>query len=217
MVAQLEIYWLGHAAFKLKTSKGLLIYLDPYQIKKGSEKADLIVSTHSHFDHFSAKDVKKLWKDGTLLIGPKSCEAEMNQFKGKFLEIGQTYEKKGVRVELVPSYTIQKSTHPKLNNWAGILIHLGDISIYHAGDTERIPEMKDLATRNITVELLPCGGTYTMDFEESTDAAVDIQPKKVIPMHNWNKDLNEFKEKLASKDPNIQVILLQEKGEPLRI
>jgi L-ascorbate metabolism protein UlaG (beta-lactamase superfamily) len=72
--------------------------------------------------------------------------------------------------------------------------------------------MKDLKKRNITVALLPCGGNYTMDFEEASDAAVDIRPEIVVPMHNWDKDLNSFKDIMAKKDSKIRVEILTEKS-----
>ena len=72
--------------------------------------------------------------------------------------------------------------------------------------------MKDLAKRHITVAMLPCGGTYTMDFEEATDAVLDIKPEIVIPMHNWNKDLQEFKSLMEKKDPKIKVEILDTKS-----
>jgi len=182
----MELFWLGHAAFKIKMFDGVIIYLDPYQIKKDAEKADIIVSSHTHGDHFSKADIKKLIKDGTIVIGPASCANSLEKFNALPLKIGDSYERKDLTIELIPAYTIKKGTHPKSNNWAGMIIESAGKSIYHAGDTERIPEMKDLAKRNITVALLPCGGTYTMDFEEATNAALDINPEIVVPMHNFH-------------------------------
>jgi len=72
--------------------------------------------------------------------------------------------------------------------------------------------MKDLVKRNITVALLPCGGIYTMDFEEAIEVALDIKPEIVVPMHNWGKDLNEFKELLEKKDPTIKVEILENRS-----
>ena len=118
---------------------------------------------------------------------------------------------KDLSIELFPAYTIKKNTHPKSNEWAGIIIESGGKSVYHAGDTGRIPEMKNLAKRNITVALLPCGGIYTMDFEEAIEVALDIKPEIVVPMHHWGKDLNEFKELLEKKDPTIKVEILENK------
>lgn len=212
MDAQMEIFWLGHASFKIKMFSGRIIYLDPYNIKNGEEKADIIVSSHSHGDHFSRSDIKKLWKDDTILLGPVSIAGSLIKFDGQALEIGEEFAYKDFTIELFPAYTIKKGTHPKSNNWVGTIIESAGKSVYHAGDTERIPEMKELASRKITVALLPCGGTYTMDFEEATDAALDIQPEIVVPMHNWEKDLNPFRELMAKKDSKIKVEILTKKS-----
>lgn len=212
MDAQMEIFWLGHACFKIQMFSGRIIYFDPYNIENSEEKADIIVSSHTHGDHFSRSDIKKLWKDDTVLLGPASIESSLKKFDGKGLEIGEVFAYKDLSIELFPAYTIKKITHPKSNNWTGTIIESAGKSVYHAGDTERIPEMKELRNRNITVALLPCGGTYTMDFEEATDAAVDIQPEIVVPMHNWDKDLSSFKDVMAKKDSNIKVEILTEKS-----
>ncbi len=213
----MEITWLGHAAFKIKTPSGRIIYLDPYQIKKGEEKADIIVSTHSHSDHFDSSSIQNLMKDDTVVIGPESIASSLQKFDGTPLKLGDSFDYKDLSIELVPAYNIKKPNHPKRNKWAGIIVTTEDKSVYHAGDTERIPEMKDLANRNITVAMMPCGGTYTMDFDEATDSIVDVKPKIAIPMHNWGKDLTKFKELIEKKDPSIKVEILEEGGEPLRI
>ena len=212
MESQMEIFWLGHAAFKVTMFSGRIIYLDPYNIKEGEEKADIIISSHTHGDHFSTTDIKKLWEDSTILIGPNSIASSLAEFNGKPLKFGEEFAYKDFRIELFPAYTIKKSTHPKSNGWAGTIIESAGRSVYHAGDTERIPEMKDLAKRNITVALLPCGGTYTMDMEEATDAAMDIRPEIVVPMHSWGADLNKFKEIMNTKDPSIKVEILENKS-----
>ncbi len=216
-MAQMEITWLGHAAFKIKTHSGRIIYLDPYQIKKGEEKADIIISTHSHGDHFDSSSIQSLMKDDTIVIGPESIASSLQKFNGTPLKLGQSFNYKDLSIELVPAYNIKKPNHPKRNEWAGIIVTSEDKSVYHAGDTERIPEMKDLANRNITVALMPCGGTYTMDFDEATDSIIDVKPKIAIPMHNWGKDLTKFKELVEKKDPSIKVEILEEGGKPLII
>ena len=72
---QLQIEWLGHAAFRVKVFSGRVIYLDPYQIKDGEEKADIIVSSHSHPDHFDSGSIQKLMKDDTIVLGPESISS----------------------------------------------------------------------------------------------------------------------------------------------
>jgi len=207
----MEIFWKGHACFMIRMFSGRIIYLDPYKVSKDEEKADIIVSSHNHGDHFSKSDIKKLWKEGTILLGPESIANNLKDFDGQSLKIGETFDYKDFSIELVPAYTIKKQTHPKSNGWTGTIIESAGKSVYHAGDTERIPEMKTLAKRNITVAMLPCGGTYTMDFEEATDAAMDIQPEIVVPMHNWGKDLKEFEKIMNKKNPNIKVEILENK------
>ncbi len=205
---KLEIHWISHACFKIKTDSGKVIYLDPYQIPDDEEKADIIVASHGHFDHFDNSAVKAVWKDSTIVIGPASESKKLKKLSGKGLKIGESIDIDDIKITLVPSYTIKKGTHPKGNEWAGIIVEAEGKKVYHAGDTERIPEMKDL--KDITVALMPCGGTYTMDFEESSEAVLDFKPEFVVPMHNWSKDLYEYKELMAKKDPNIKVKILED-------
>jgi L-ascorbate metabolism protein UlaG (beta-lactamase superfamily) len=212
MESQMELFWLGHAGFKIKLFSGRIICLDPYQIKEDKEKADIIICSHTHGDHFSKSDIKKVWKDNTILIGPTSIKKDVEKFSGQTLKFGEQLKLKDLTIELVPAYTIIKNTHPKSNNWSGTILTSGNKSVYHAGDTERIPEMKELSKRGINVAILPCGGIYTMDFDEATDAALDIKPEIVVPMHNWDKDLQEFKRIMLKKDPKIRVEILEQKS-----
>ena len=187
----MEIFWLGHASFKIKTDDGKIIYLDPYQISKEEEKADIIISSHEHGDHFDKKSIKNLVKENTLVIGPESISDNLQKFNGKGLALNEPFEIAGIKIELVPAYNIKRMRpgtnepfHPKEKGWAGTVLEKEGKKIYHAGDTEHIPEMKELTPKKIDVALLPCGGTYTMDFEESCDVAAEIKPKIVVPMHN---------------------------------
>ena len=122
MDAQMEIFWLGHAAFKVVMFSGIIIYLDPYRIKKGEEKADIIISSHGHGDHFSKSDIKKLMKDDTILLGPMSCAYQLEECNGRPLEIGESFDRKDFSIEFVPAYTIKKSTHPKSSGGIGTII-----------------------------------------------------------------------------------------------
>jgi L-ascorbate metabolism protein UlaG (beta-lactamase superfamily) len=86
------------------------------------------------------------------------------------------------------------------------LITMGEKTIYHAGDTDFIPEMKNL--RNVYLALLPSGGTYTMDNLEAAEAALAIKPEFVIPIHRWNTNPDEFKHNVEAKS-KLKVILLK--------
>jgi L-ascorbate metabolism protein UlaG (beta-lactamase superfamily) len=93
----------------------------------------------------------------------------------------------------------------------GYLIRTEGRTIYHAGDTDFIPEMEKL--NNVDLALLPTGDKYTMDNSEAAEAAIAIKPKTA--MHTWEKDREEFKQKKEAKS-KIKVVLLKE-GEEYRV
>lgn len=188
LVNKLEIeknlFWIGHASFYIKTG-GMNIFIDPFRISDSvAEKADLILVTHAHMDHNSKEDIDKIRTPDTKFIGAAKCLdwKEKNQiavaapgFKTKFANVS---------IEAVPSYNLNKDrlkNHPKAENWVGYILEIDGKRIYHAGDTDMIPEMKTL--RDIDVALLPMGGTYTMAADEAIEAARAIKPRTVIPMH----------------------------------
>jgi len=85
-----------------------------------------------------------------------------------------------VTITAVPAYNIGKPFHPKANGWLGFVVEIDGVRVYHAGDTDFIPEMKHL---QIDVALLPVSGTYVMTADEAIQAARTIKPRVVIPMH----------------------------------
>ena len=171
----MEITWLGHAGFMLEGVKR--VYIDPYQIKTGLPPADIVLVTHSHFDHFSQNDIKRILDDSTVIVAPSDCKMSGNV---RNVKPGDTIEIGGVRIEAVPAYNIGKRFHPKGSGWVGYVVEMDGVRVYHAGDTDLIPEMKSI---NADVALLPIGGTYTMNVSEAIEAAKTIKPKLAIPMH----------------------------------
>jgi len=188
-----KIHWLGHASFYIEAPQGI-IYIDPYQLKPGLPKADIILITHEHFDHFSVSDIKEIAKPETIIVGPKEIEKKMD-YSLKILRPQEKINLKGIEIEAVPSYNLNKNFHPKSQGYLGFIITVDNFRIYHAGDTDLIPEMKTLKP---DIVLLPVGGTYTMNAKEAAEAVNLINPKIAIPMH-WGgivgseKDAEEFK------------------------
>ncbi|MBA3065989.1 MBL fold metallo-hydrolase [bacterium] len=174
------IFWLGQSAFRIE-SQGKILYIDPYNITDADKKADLILVTHAHFDHCSPPDVKKIMKKGTIIAAAESCESKFEN-EIKTMRPGDRFDEAGFSVEAVRAYNTNKNFHPKSNGWLGFVINLPDRrKVYHAGDTDNIPDMKDI--KNIDIALLPVGGTYTMTPEEAAEAALVLSPKIAIPMH----------------------------------
>jgi L-ascorbate metabolism protein UlaG (beta-lactamase superfamily) len=167
----------------LLVTNGKVLWIDPFQVTHGDPKADLLLITHAHGDHCSAGDMQKVIKPETTVVGPPDCIAKAPVDEAKKIAVapGDRKTLEGFSIEVVPAYNIDKPHHPKANNWVGYIISAGGRSLYHAGDTDRIPEMK---TFQADVAFLPIGGTYTMNAEEAAAAAnEDIKPKIAVPMH----------------------------------
>jgi L-ascorbate metabolism protein UlaG (beta-lactamase superfamily) len=204
----ISVKWLGHASFEIKAD-GKTIYIDPYE-GEYKDKADLILVSHSHEDHCDTSKIKKIRKEDTLVIAPADCASKIGG-KVKPLKPGEKASLADITVEAVAAYNYKRFRspgnpyHPK-GLGVGYLIMIGDKTIYHAGDTDLIPEMSNL--KNVYLALLPSGGTYTMDNQEAAEAALIIKPQFVIPIHRWNTNPSEFKNGVEAKS-KIKVILLK--------
>jgi L-ascorbate metabolism protein UlaG (beta-lactamase superfamily) len=199
-----KVTWLGHDGFRIDAGK--TIYFDPYQIKKGPE-ADLIFISHEHFDHCSPEDVAKIQGKETVIVTEKDSAKKLSG-DVRVMKPGESLTVDDVKILAVPSYNTNKNFHPKGNSWLGFVVEIDGVKVYHAGDADFIPEMKDL---EVDVALIPVSGTYVMTSAEAVQAAQAINPKLAIPMHYGaivgdEKDALNFKKALEGK---IKVVVLQ--------
>lgn len=168
--------WLGHSSFRISGSR--TVYVDPYRLGDGP-RADLILITHSHYDHCSPEDVARITGPGTVIVAEKSCQKKLAG-DVRIVAPGDRLELDGVGVEAVAAYNVGKKFHPRKNGWLGYILELDGVRFYHAGDTDHIPEM---AAYRADVALLPVSGTYVMTADEAAAAARDIRPRVAVPMH----------------------------------
>ena len=182
-----KITWLGHDGFRIQD--GQTIYIDPFQIGGSPPKADVVLVSHEHFDHLSLDDLKKVVGPNTVIIAHKQSHGELSKLKAKDVKLvkpGDTVKVGKLEVEAVPAYNVNKFRepgkvfHPKEDGKLGFVLTVNGVRIYHAGDTDHIPEMKSIRTE---VALLPVSGTYVMTAQEAAEAVKTINPKVVIPMH----------------------------------
>jgi L-ascorbate metabolism protein UlaG (beta-lactamase superfamily) len=198
-----NIHWLGHDTFKIKGEK--TVFTDPFKLRKKG-KADIILITHDHYDHCSPEDVEKIQGPDTVIVATEDCKGKL---KGDVRTVrpGDRITVEGVEIEAVPSYNTNKEFHTKGRNWVGYVFTVNGQRIYLAGDTDHIPEMKDI---RCDIALLPVSGTYVMTAEEAVQAALDIKPAKAIPMHYGDivgdeSDAERFRRALEGK---IDVVIL---------
>jgi L-ascorbate metabolism protein UlaG (beta-lactamase superfamily) len=179
-----NIHWLGHDTFRLDGPS--TIYIDPWKLSAGAPPADLILVTHDHFDHFSPDDVARVATPRTTLVGPASVTAKVGGVATVTLSAGETATVGGVIVTAVAAYNIDKFRqpgevfHPPAAGGLGYIVELDGRRIYHAGDTDAIPEMRDV---RCDVALLPVSGTYVMTAEEAAESCGMISAAAVVPMH----------------------------------
>jgi L-ascorbate metabolism protein UlaG (beta-lactamase superfamily) len=187
------VEWLGHSGFRVRAGR-TTIYIDPYRISDDALPADLILVTHGHYDHFSPRDIQALSHRDTWLIAPAAVAERVG---GRVLSIapGEVIEPAfahGVSIRAVAAYNTSKRDadgrvfHPREAGWVGYDLNIRGERLYHAGDTDVIPEMDQVS--GVDMALLPVSGTYVMTAEEAAEAARRIQPRLAVPMH-WGEHI----------------------------
>jgi L-ascorbate metabolism protein UlaG (beta-lactamase superfamily) len=183
------IHWLGHDTFRLEGSS--VIYLDPFKLPSGAVPADVILVTHDHDHHLSRAAIAALVQPGTILIGPAPVVAAATAMNVEGLTLvtiaaGETLTAGTATVTAIPAYTTTKFRapgvpyHPREAGGLGYLVELDGRTIYHAGDSDLIPEMRDV---HCDVALLPIGGRSTMSADEAAAACDLIDAAVAVPMH----------------------------------
>jgi L-ascorbate metabolism protein UlaG (beta-lactamase superfamily) len=185
--------WLGHSGFRVRVGSAV-VYIDPYRVPDEAPMADLILITHAHYDHFSPQDLERLSGADTRLVGPPAV-AERVSGNVRSIAPGEAIDDelvRGVHISAVPAYNTSKRDaegklfHPRDAGWVGYELNVRGERLYHAGDTDVVPEM-DRVT-GVDLALLPVSGVYVMTAQEAAEAARRIQPRVAVPMH-WGEHI----------------------------
>ena len=209
-----SLTWLGHSGFLIRAG-GANVYIDPYRVPEGAPAADVILVTHHHYDHFSPQDVERLSKEGTWLIAPPTVAERV---AGQVVSIapGQLVEPdsvRGIDVRAVAAYNTSKRDnegrpfHPREAGCLGYELNVRGERVYHAGDTDVIPEMDWVVGADVA--LLPVSGVHVMTALEAAEAARRIQPTVAVPMH-WGGHIGSEKDAQTFADAApVDVVIMQ--------
>jgi L-ascorbate metabolism protein UlaG (beta-lactamase superfamily) len=207
-IGQVEIIRYVQSTVKLKTA-GKIVWIDPFMVNAehiGNDKADLILLTHEHGDHFSLDGINAVSKEGTeLIINNSGIDSKVRGNVSANLTImkeGDTSSQAGLDIRAVAGYN---NFHPRNDGHnsfnVGFIFGLGGAQILHCGDTDLIEEFNSFGALDIA--MLPIGGSgYTMDEADAAKAITDsLKPGVAIPIHYGfatGGDPEQFKQLVGS-------------------
>jgi L-ascorbate metabolism protein UlaG (beta-lactamase superfamily) len=199
---ELKMTFVGHATLIFEFG-GKVIHVDPYSRLADYAKlpkADAILITHSHGDHFDPEAIAAVRTEGTAIVLTEKAAEGMPG--GIVMKNGQARTVLGISIEAVPAYNLlhKRPTgepfHPR-GEGNGYVLTLGTTRLYPAGDTENIPEMR--ALKGVEIAFLPMNLPYTMSPEMAADAARSFRPKILYPYHFGETDPAELTRLLAGE------------------
>jgi L-ascorbate metabolism protein UlaG (beta-lactamase superfamily) len=202
---ELEMFFIGHGTLMFKFND-LVIHIDPVMREADYSTlpdADLILITHQHGDHLDLTAINHLLKTGTRVVMTETCMEQLEDFDAVVMKNGDVETIKGIKINAIPAYNLVNTRsngqpyHPK-GEGNGYIMNFGMTNVLIGGDTENIPEIKELKV-HIGVAFLPMNLPYTMTPEMVADAARAFQPEILYPYHFGETDPQELVELLKDE------------------
>jgi L-ascorbate metabolism protein UlaG (beta-lactamase superfamily) len=206
----LEIFFIGHGTLMFQFNDQV-IHIDPVMREAdygNLPDADLILVTHQHGDHLDMNAIRHLLKSGTRVVMTETCLEQLEEFQAKVMKNGDVATLEGIEIHAIPAYNMVhkrpngQAFHPK-GEGNGYILKFGDIHVLIGGDTENIPEYKELEVP-VDVAFLPMNLPYTMTPAMVADAARVLHPHILYPYHFGNTDTQELVD-LLREEKDIEV------------
>lgn len=174
------VTWFRGSSIRIRRA-GLEIHVDPIGVTDESS-TDYILLTHPHYDNFSERDIDRIRTDRTVVVAPATMKKLLGD-ADHFMRPGDMLQLDGLDVLAVPAYNVGKRFHRPEQGWLGYVFTVGEVTYYHAGDTDFLPSMFGI---RCDVAFLPCGGHYTMGPADAARAATACAASMVVPIH-WGE------------------------------
>jgi L-ascorbate metabolism protein UlaG (beta-lactamase superfamily) len=171
-----QVMWFGQSGLLITTDAGKRFYIDPFRLPEDPPPADFIFLTHSHGDHFNAKVVKIIRRQGTRIVAPKN----MNAIATDALEVGEERSFDGLHVKTFPAYNRRGFPHSRSQGWVGYLLTFDGFSIYHAGDSDSAAE---IAGMKPDIAFLPIAKFVSFSVQAGVEAARSVGAVLTVPIH----------------------------------
>lgn len=214
---QIEIKPISHATASINW-KDATFYIDPVggaEAFKEKPNPDFILITDIHGDHLSPETLKDLDLQDIDIIVPQAVKEKLPEGmykKIRVLDNGAFLNILDFKIKAIPMYNLpeKEDTFHVKGRGNGYIVEKDGHRLYIAGDTEDIPEMRNL--KNIELALIPMNLPYTMTVESAANAVLDFKPNVVIPYHYRGKDgfadVDKFKSMVKQENIDIEVRLL---------
>ena len=203
---ELIITFIKHSSLMLSFN-GKIIHVDPiskYVDYDALPKADITLLTHEHGDHLDQVALQKIEKAGTILVTNQACRDILG--KGTVMRNGDKSEPTDyLKLEAVPAYNYTEGRtqfHPRHRD-NGFVLTFDNLRVYIAGDTEDVPEMKNL--KEIDIAFLPVNQPYTMTIDQAVNATNMFSPRILYPYHCGNTPVQQLADKLAGSSTEVRL------------
>lgn len=200
-----------HASIRME-KEGKIIYFDPFKINISNNDANYIFITHSHYDHYSPEDIKKVMNNKTKFVVTSDLEnkiIDLGVSKERILVVypNEQFELDDLTFSTIPSYNINTTYHKKSWNWVGYNLRLGNYNYYIVGDSDVTNELKKV---KCDVIFIPVGGTYTADYNDAALVVNQMKIKYAIPIHYGEVgSLSDAENFVNNLDNNIKGVILK--------